>query len=138
MIPYRGENGKLPDATALGHIVELLIYCVGHHGYRVKYYVLRVNMAAKILHLINRREKWLVVAALRFVKACVTTKDEFFHKYLVRAWRRNDTPLGCSLCFVVHDVYGMFLSSPCEQEQIKRWRCVVMGGYRVEFLTSTS
>lgn len=94
MIANRNEHGKLPDATALGHIVELLIYCVGHHGYRIKYYVLRINMVAKILHLIHRREKWLVVAAVRFLRACVTPKDEFYHRYLVRAWLHTDASLG--------------------------------------------
>eukprot|EP00884_Botryococcus_braunii_P016420 jgi/Botrbrau1/3461/Bobra.139_1s0036.2 len=91
----KDENGKLPDATALGHIVELLIYCVGNHAFRIKYYVLKVNMVEKVLHLLRRREKWLVVAAVRFLRACVTPKDEFYHKYLVR--------FGLSACILSDD-----------------------------------
>ncbi len=80
----RDSTGKLPDATALGHIVELFNYCVTNHCYRIKYFVLRNNLVEKVLKLLHRREKWLVIAAVRFLRACLSAKDDFYNRYLVR------------------------------------------------------
>lgn len=35
-------------ARTLGVIVELLCFCVQHHGYRIKFYVLKHNVVAKV------------------------------------------------------------------------------------------
>ncbi|KAJ7531832.1 hypothetical protein O6H91_14G061000 [Diphasiastrum complanatum] len=68
----------------LGHICELLCFCVKHHGFRIRYYVMRNNLVEKILRLTRRKEKYLVVAAVRFFRACVGLKDEFYYRYLVK------------------------------------------------------
>ncbi|KAK9907487.1 hypothetical protein WJX75_004578 [Coccomyxa subellipsoidea] len=74
--------GAAPSALAL--IVDLLCFCVQQHSYRIKYYVLRNNVVEKVLKLLNRREKWLVVAAVRFLRTCIGLKDDFYNRYLVR------------------------------------------------------
>ena len=68
-------------ASTLGLLVDLLCFCVQHHQYRVKYYILRSDTVGKVLRLLRRREKWLVVAALRFLRTCIGLK--------VTAVRRN-------------------------------------------------
>lgn len=50
-----------------------------------RYYVLRNNVVEKVLKLLNRREKWLVVAAVRFLRTCIGLKDDFYNRYLVCA-----------------------------------------------------
>lgn len=47
-------------ADTLGLIVELLCFCVQHHSYRIKYYILRNNVVDKVLKLLQRRERHLV------------------------------------------------------------------------------
>ncbi|CAL5223154.1 g5623 [Coccomyxa viridis] len=77
-----GQAGAAPSALAI--IVDLLCFCVQHHSYRIKYYVLRNNVVEKVLRLLYRREKWLVVAAVRFLRTCIGLKDDFYNRYLVR------------------------------------------------------
>ena len=48
-----------------------------------RYYVLRNNVVEKVLRLLYRREKWLVVAAVRFLRTCIGLKDDFYNRYLV-------------------------------------------------------
>jgi len=79
-----GAPGGAAAPSALGLIVDLLCFCVQHHGFRIKYYVLRNRVVEAVLALLGRREKWLGVAAVRFLRACVGLKDEFYNRYLVR------------------------------------------------------
>ncbi len=69
-----------PDAGTIVNIIELLCFCVRHHSYRIKYYVLRNNVVDKVLRLTRRRERYVVVAAVRFLRTCVDLKDEFYHR----------------------------------------------------------
>ncbi|KAK9823072.1 hypothetical protein WJX81_007297 [Elliptochloris bilobata] len=77
-------EGAKAAPSALGLIVELLCFCVQHHSFRIKYYVLRNKVVESVLGLLGRREKWLGVAAVRFLRACVGLKDEFYNRYLIR------------------------------------------------------
>ena len=56
--------------------------CHSRRGCR--YYVLRNNVVEKVLKLLQRRERWLVVAAVRFLRTCIGLKDDFYNRYLVR------------------------------------------------------
>ncbi len=77
MVPD-SQDGKAGSpavaASTLGLLVDLLCFCVQHHQYRVKYYILRSDTVGKVLRLLRRREKWLVVAALRFLRTCIGLK----------------------------------------------------------------
>ncbi|XP_024373629.1 uncharacterized protein [Physcomitrium patens] len=68
----------------LGNICELMCFCVQHHRFRIKYYVMRNHVVEKILKLTRRKEKYLVVAAVRFLRTCVALKDEFYYRYIVK------------------------------------------------------
>ncbi|CAI7864195.1 unnamed protein product, partial [Closterium sp. NIES-53] len=78
----RGEEPPSPDV--LTSICDLLCFCVQHHSFRMKYYVLRNSVAEKVLRLTQRREKYLSVAAIRFLRCCVALKDDFYVRYLVK------------------------------------------------------
>jgi protein phosphatase-4 regulatory subunit 3 len=43
-----------------------------------RYYVMRNNVVQTILRLTRRREKYLVVAAVRFLRTCIALKVGFF------------------------------------------------------------
>ena len=45
--------------------------------------MLRNNVVEKVLRLLYKREKWLVVAAVRFLRTCLGLKDDFYNRYLV-------------------------------------------------------
>jgi len=66
------------------HVCELLSFCVQKHSYRIKYFILRNNVLAKVLRLARHRDKCLVLAALRFFRTCIGLKDEFYNRYIVK------------------------------------------------------
>ncbi|XP_024390933.1 uncharacterized protein [Physcomitrium patens] len=68
----------------LGNVCELMCFCVQHHQFRIKYYVMRNHVVEKVLRLTRRKEKYLVVAAVRFLRTCVALKDEFYYRYIVK------------------------------------------------------
>jgi len=76
---------RLSDLEAAKHIIiEMLSYFVKAHGFRIKYYILRHNIAAKVIKVLHCRRKHVRLSAVRFLRACVSMKDEFYNKYLVK------------------------------------------------------
>jgi len=45
--------------------------------------LIRDTSRLKVLKLLHRRERWLVVAAIRFIRTCIAQKDEFYNRHLV-------------------------------------------------------
>ncbi|CAG9464867.1 unnamed protein product [Pedinophyceae sp. YPF-701] len=83
--PCGKEEAGTVSASTMGLIVDLLCFCVQQHTYRMKYYILRNNVVEKVMrHLLKRRERWLVLAAVRFVRSVVGLKDEFYLRYITR------------------------------------------------------
>lgn len=66
------------------NICELLCFCVVHHPYRIKCSFLLNNSMDKVLYLTRRREKYLVVAAVRFVRTVISRNDENLNNYIMR------------------------------------------------------
>nr|XP_024370707.1 serine/threonine-protein phosphatase 4 regulatory subunit 3-like isoform X2 [Physcomitrium patens] len=75
---------RIVSPEILGNICELMCFCVQHHRFRIKYYVMKHHVVEKILKLVRRKEKYLVVAAVRFLRTCVSLKDEFYFRYIVK------------------------------------------------------
>lgn len=55
-------------------IMEVLCFSVARHGIRVKYFILKNTCVEAVLKLLGRREQWLAVAAVRFLRACLALK----------------------------------------------------------------
>ncbi|XP_027339154.1 serine/threonine-protein phosphatase 4 regulatory subunit 3-like isoform X3 [Abrus precatorius] len=78
------SGGTKPEI--LSNICELLCFCVLHHPYRIKCNFLLNKVIDKILLLTLRREKYLVVGAVRFVRTILSRHDE----HLINHFVRND------------------------------------------------
>lgn len=76
------QNGTKPEI--LSNICELLCFCVLHHPYRIKCNFLLNNVIDKVLLLTRRREKYLVVAAVRFVRTILSRNDEHLINHIVK------------------------------------------------------
>lgn len=92
-----------PKAALLGHLVELLSFCVTMHGHRASYFVMSNPIARKTVSLLYLKEKPLrhgelsgicafqdvagadAIAALRFVKACFKTGNHFMNRHFVKS-----------------------------------------------------
>ncbi|KAK8478234.1 hypothetical protein V6N11_080193 [Hibiscus sabdariffa] len=76
------QNSTKPEI--LLSICELLCFCVLHHPYRIKCNFLLNNVIDKVLLLTRRREKYLVVAAVRFVRTILSRHDEHLINHFVK------------------------------------------------------
>ena len=80
----RPDDPEAVSAATIAHIVDLLCFCVTQHSYRIKYYVLRTDVMQKVVKLLKRKEKWVVLAGLRFLRMCLSLKDEFYNRKFVK------------------------------------------------------
>ncbi|KAE8698226.1 Serine/threonine-protein phosphatase 4 regulatory subunit 3 isoform 2 [Hibiscus syriacus] len=76
------QNNTKPEI--LLSICELLCFCVLHHPYGIKCNFLLNNVIDKVLLLTRRREKYLVVAAVRFVRTILSRHDEHLINHFVK------------------------------------------------------
>ncbi|KAG8370504.1 hypothetical protein BUALT_Bualt14G0123700 [Buddleja alternifolia] len=81
------DEGSMSQTRAkpetLLNICDLLCFCVLQHPYRIKCNFLLNNVIDKVLYLTRRREKYLVVAAIRFVKTLISHSDEHLMNHFV-------------------------------------------------------
>uniref|UniRef100_A0A0E0KYP6 Serine/threonine-protein phosphatase 4 regulatory subunit 3-like central domain-containing protein n=1 Tax=Oryza punctata TaxID=4537 RepID=A0A0E0KYP6_ORYPU len=82
-ISTRVENRSV-KTEILSNICELLCFCVVHHPYKIKVNFLRSNSVEKILTLTHRREKVLVVAAVRFMRTVIARNDELLLSHVIK------------------------------------------------------
>lgn len=68
----------------LSLILELLTFCVEHHTYHIKNYILHKDLLRRILVLMKSRHTFLVLGALRFMRKIVGLKDEFYNRYIIK------------------------------------------------------
>ncbi|KAG1365291.1 putative serine/threonine-protein phosphatase 4 regulatory subunit [Cocos nucifera] len=80
----RVESHAASKPEMLSNICELLCFCVIHHLYRIKCYFLANNAIEKVLFLTRRREKFLVVAAVRFMRTIISRNDEHLLRHIVK------------------------------------------------------
>ncbi|XP_015167825.1 serine/threonine-protein phosphatase 4 regulatory subunit 3 isoform X2 [Solanum tuberosum] len=64
------------------NICDLLCFCAVHHPYRIKCSFLLNNVVDKVLLLTRRREKYLVVAAVRFMRTLISRNDEYLMNHI--------------------------------------------------------
>ncbi|KAK8661817.1 hypothetical protein V6N13_091409 [Hibiscus sabdariffa] len=76
------QNNTKPEI--LSNICELLCFCAAHHPYRIKCNFLLNNVVDKVLLLTRRREKYLVAAAVRFVRTILSRHDEHLICHFVK------------------------------------------------------
>ncbi|XP_016117651.1 serine/threonine-protein phosphatase 4 regulatory subunit 3-like isoform X1 [Sinocyclocheilus grahami] len=81
-------NPVCPDnfqtAQLLALILELLTFCVEHHTYHIKSYIMTRDLLRRVLTLMNSRHSFLALCALRFMRRIIGLKDEYYNRYIVK------------------------------------------------------
>ncbi|KAJ7381955.1 SMEK 2, suppressor of mek1 (Dictyostelium) [Desmophyllum pertusum] len=80
----RPSKDDYVNSVTLGHIVELLTFCVEHHTYHIKNYIISKDLLRRVLVLMKSQHKFLVLNSLRFLRRIVGLKDEFYNRYIVK------------------------------------------------------
>uniref|UniRef100_A0A452IKJ6 Uncharacterized protein n=1 Tax=Gopherus agassizii TaxID=38772 RepID=A0A452IKJ6_9SAUR len=82
------SNAICPDnyqtAQLLALILELLTFCVEHHTYHIKNYIMNKDLLRRVLVLMNSKHTFLALCALRFMRRIIGLKDEFYNRYITK------------------------------------------------------
>jgi len=73
--------------SAKSLICEIFAYCIPYHSYRIQSFVLRNNVATKVLKLLKQKEVYLMLAAIRFFKALLLLKEnqnDFYIRHITK------------------------------------------------------
>ncbi|GBB94586.1 hypothetical protein RclHR1_23860002 [Rhizophagus clarus] len=87
--PEIADDEEIPwlsydKATLAFHICELLSFLIKQHTYRSKYFLLSSKISLKVVELLRCREGTVKLAALRFIRACIGTKDyEIIYRHFI-------------------------------------------------------
>eukprot|EP00602_Paraphysomonas_sp_CaronLab_P011172 CAMPEP_0185039940 /NCGR_PEP_ID=MMETSP1103-20130426/37396_1 /TAXON_ID=36769 /ORGANISM="Paraphysomonas bandaiensis, Strain Caron Lab Isolate" /LENGTH=924 /DNA_ID=CAMNT_0027579029 /DNA_START=1 /DNA_END=2775 /DNA_ORIENTATION=+ len=65
-------------------LCEIFSLCVGGHVYRMKCFISRNSALSRVLRLLQSRYKHMHVFALKFARAVIAIKDEFYYKHIVK------------------------------------------------------
>uniref|UniRef100_S4RMQ4 SMEK homolog 1, suppressor of mek1 (Dictyostelium) n=1 Tax=Petromyzon marinus TaxID=7757 RepID=S4RMQ4_PETMA len=71
-------------AQLLSLTLELLTFCVEHHTYHIKNYIMNKDLLRRVLVLMNSRHSFLALCALRFMRRIVGMKDELYNRYIIK------------------------------------------------------
>ncbi|XP_061546619.1 serine/threonine-protein phosphatase 4 regulatory subunit 3-A-like isoform X2 [Phycodurus eques] len=82
------SNPVCPDnfqtAQLLALILELLTFCVEHHTYHIKTYIMNKDLLRRVLVLMNSKHTFLALCALRFMRRIIGLKDESYNRYIIK------------------------------------------------------
>ncbi|KPP78757.1 serine/threonine-protein phosphatase 4 regulatory subunit 3B-like [Scleropages formosus] len=71
-------------AQLLALILELLTFCVEHHTYHIKNYIMNKDLLRRVLVLMNSKHTFLALCALRFMRRIIGLKDDFYNRYIIK------------------------------------------------------
>ncbi|CAG0918241.1 unnamed protein product [Notodromas monacha] len=70
-------------ANLLSLIVELLGFCVDHHTFHIKNYIIGKDLLRRVLVLLKSSHKHLALSALRLMRKIIGLKDTFYHNHII-------------------------------------------------------
>lgn len=80
------RGNKEHDAAPTGQQLscELLAFAVMHQSFRARVYVMRHGVVQHALRLLSAPQRFLQLAPVRLLQAAFGSKDEAYHRYLVK------------------------------------------------------
>lgn len=74
------QNEDYQTVQLLGLVLELLSFCVEHHTYHIKNFILQKDLLKRVLVLMKSTHTFLVLGALRLLRKIIALKDEFYNR----------------------------------------------------------
>lgn len=71
-------------AQLLSIILDLLTFCVEHHSYHIKNYIISKDVMSRVLVLLRSRHAFLILCALRLMRKIIGMKEEFYNRYIIK------------------------------------------------------
>ncbi|KAG3271866.1 hypothetical protein H1C71_030060 [Ictidomys tridecemlineatus] len=84
--PDKNKNclNNYQTVQLLSLIIELLTFCVQHHTYHIKNYILSKDLLRRVLMLMNSKHTFLILSAVRFMRRMIGLKDELYNRYIIK------------------------------------------------------
>lgn len=79
----RPQNEDYQTAQLLGIVLDILSFCVEHHSYHIKNFLLQKDLLKRILVLMKSSHTFLVLGALRLLRKIIALKDEFYNRWVL-------------------------------------------------------
>lgn len=71
-------------ASNIGHVIDLLSFCLRNHMYMCKAFVIQNDVGSKVMRLAKHRKPHVQLSASRFLRACIGMQDDMMDRYLLR------------------------------------------------------
>uniref|UniRef100_A0A8C5GU86 Serine/threonine-protein phosphatase 4 regulatory subunit 3 n=1 Tax=Gouania willdenowi TaxID=441366 RepID=A0A8C5GU86_GOUWI len=81
---FSSFSDDFQTSQLLALILELLTFCVEHHTYHIKNYIINKDILRRVLVLTASQHAFLALCALRFMRRIIGLKDEFYNRYIMR------------------------------------------------------
>jgi protein phosphatase-4 regulatory subunit 3 len=65
-------------------ICDFLAFCLQHHTYRIKSFILGNNIISKVLRLLKEKESYLVLSGVRLFRAFIGQKDDYYYRHIIK------------------------------------------------------
>lgn len=65
-------------------ILDLLTFCIEHHTFHIKNYIINKDLLRRVLLLLKSRHRFLALCALRFMRKIIGLKDDFYCRYIIK------------------------------------------------------
>lgn len=66
------------------HLCDLLCFVIENHSFRSQYYILTSNVCSHVGSLLHARNKHMRLAALRVLRACMSSHNQFAYRHLMQ------------------------------------------------------
>lgn len=83
-VDTKPSRDDFQTAQLLFLIVELLTFCIEHHGYLMKNYIIQRDLLRRVLVLLKSKHAFLALSALRMMRRIVHKKDEYYYRYMIK------------------------------------------------------
>jgi len=72
-------------SSSVRYICEIMSLGVVGHSYRMRYFIMRYNVIAKLLDIIKTvKHSHIILSPLKLLRTVVVTKDEFYNKHITK------------------------------------------------------
>lgn len=78
------DREDIQNAQLLWLLLELLSFCVEHHSYHIKSYIINKDLVRKVLVLMGSKHTFLVLGALRLLRKVLSLKDDLYNRYIIK------------------------------------------------------
>ncbi|XP_033734679.1 serine/threonine-protein phosphatase 4 regulatory subunit 3A-like isoform X2 [Pecten maximus] len=83
-VDERPSKDDFQTAQLSSLILELLTFCVEHHTYHIKNYIISKDLLRRVLVLLKSRHAFVALCALRFMRKIIGLKEDFYNRYIVK------------------------------------------------------